>query len=921
MENEMQRNRKTASLFLSIIMALLAAGSLLLIHSADLAASSPGTMPSYGAANLKVADISQYNDAVNTNSDDINFAVLKTQVDAVYIRAFGNSGTGIYIDMQATRYAKAAQAAGLKFGFYLFYIPTADLENSRSQARSYYNFIKDFGYSCIPALDVEDNRNNLTKAQLAAAVKAFADEFKSLSRLDLMVYSYPDFISNNFDTTFNWSAYKLWIAHYNVSLPMEGISQTWMPSSKWSWSYWDMWQYTSKGTLSSIPNSSGGSLDLSHATDNILLAPPTSAEITSLVFPDNITAGKSFSAQITVKNTDKVAWTESTYIRLGVEGTSVGNNRVFLPVGASVAPGNSYTFTYTAAAPVNGDLSLNVRMIKDGVCWFGDTKTFSVKARDAQIISVNTPTGLMTGQTQDITVTVKNTGLSVWNADSYYRLATDASNTPSNRSYLPSGTKVAPGGTCTFTTAVQAMNTPGTAMVNLQMVQDGVTFFGQKNTIQIPVKNPSTAEITSVSMPDTITAGNAFTAQITVKNTDSVTWTEKDMIRLGIEGTAIGNNRVHLPEGVSVKAGESYTFTFTASAPSDRDLILHIQMIKDGVCWFGDVKTVTVKARDAQILSTDAPAQILAGQSQDIQVTVKNTGLLVWNADTYYRLATDASNTPSTRYFMPSGTKVAPGGTYIFTVTVQAPVTGAAVVNLQMVQDGVTFFGQKSTLQISLKKPSAAAISSISMPDTIKAGSAFTAQIAVKNTDSVIWTEKDMIRLGIEGTAIGSNRVQLPAGVSVKPGETYTFAYTATAPATGDLTLNIQMIKDGVCWVGEAKTVTVKESDAQIQSVNAPAQLLVGQSLDITVTVINTGLTTWNADTYYRLATDASNTVSNRAYMSGGTKVAPGGTYTFTATVQAPNVPGTAVINLQMVQDGVTFFGQKSTLQIPVINP
>ena len=236
--------------------------------------AAAATMPSSGTANLKVVDISQWNDSITSSTDDINFPMLKTQVDAVYIRAFGNSNGVSYIDKQAVNYAKSAQNANLRYGFYYYYIPTVDLTNAKAQAQSYYTFVKNYAYSCVPALDVEENPNNLSKAELALSVQTFANEFKSLSGFDMMIYSYPYFMKNNFDPSMNWTAYKFWVAHYNVSAPMEGISSAWMPQSLWSWERWDMWQYTSSGSLSSIPNSSGGSLDINNATDNILLSTP-----------------------------------------------------------------------------------------------------------------------------------------------------------------------------------------------------------------------------------------------------------------------------------------------------------------------------------------------------------------------------------------------------------------------------------------------------------------------------------------------------------------------------------------------------------------------------------------------------------------------------------------------------------------------
>ena len=234
------------------------------------------TMPSAGKADPLVVDISQWNDDVKTDKDNINFSLLATQVKAVYIRSYGRSSSAPYtpyIDYQAVNFAKSAHAVNLKYGFYYYYIPTTDDSSTRSQAQMFYNFIKDYEYQCIPALDVEENPNGLSPDQLAASVKVFTDTFRSVSGLDMMIYSYPYFIANNMSASSHWDQYMLWIAHYNVPAPMSGIS-SWMPSSKWCWPRWDMWQYTSTGSLSSIPSSSGGHLDMNTATDNIYLTTP-----------------------------------------------------------------------------------------------------------------------------------------------------------------------------------------------------------------------------------------------------------------------------------------------------------------------------------------------------------------------------------------------------------------------------------------------------------------------------------------------------------------------------------------------------------------------------------------------------------------------------------------------------------------------
>lgn len=776
------------------VTVLLTAGILLTaIHPAIRAA---GTMPSYGTAGMKVIDISQYNDSIGTNSDNIDFDALNTQVDAVYIRAFGNKGTGYYIDEQAANYAASCQISGLKFSFYDYYIPTADTADAVAEARAYYNFIKNFGFSCVPALDVEDNRNELSKEQLAASVKAFQDEFKALSGFYLMIYSYPYFMSENFDTSFDWDQYKLWIAHYGVSAPMEGISSSWFPTSLWCWSYWDMWQYTSTGTLSSIPNSSGGALDISLATDNILLAAPTSAQIVSVDIPEGISAGSVFTAEITVKNTNKIAWTASTDIRLGITGTVKGGSRALLPLGVSVAPDTTYTFTYRGTAPASGDLSMTVQMLKEGVCWFGDTKNVTILENDAQIVSITAPDALLVGQTRYITAEVKNTGLSVWTSADKFRLATSDA-----RGTIPSGTEIAPGESYTFKISETAAASVGTKSLKIQMVEEGVAFFGEQQTLEIPVRKPSAAEISAIVLPDNITAGASYTAQITVKNTDIVTWTSSDSIRLGV--TAPSSMRLSLPSGKEVAPGESYTFTYKGTAPSAGDLTLTVQMLKEGVCWFGSRQTLTVKQQDAQIISVTAPQALLIGQTQNLTVTMKNTGLTPWKADDKFRLATSDA-----RGIMPAGTVIAPGGTYTFTVKETAPLTtGTKNLKLQMVIEGKAYFGEKQYLSIPVKKPAASEITESAIPATLIAGTKYTVSVTIKNTDNVTWNSTANLKLGLKLDGKDAGRVvSLPAGTEIRPGESYVFTGSFTPSAAG--TYTFQLLQEGVAWFGGSISAT-----------------------------------------------------------------------------------------------------------------
>ena len=119
----MLKNKAIRVLLVSVLAILITFSCVNFFHPTIYAAS---TMPSDDTANLKVIDISQNNDTVTSDKDNIDFSVLKTQVDAVYIRSFSHINSTISVDTQAVNFANSAQNVNLDYGFYYYYIPTAD---------------------------------------------------------------------------------------------------------------------------------------------------------------------------------------------------------------------------------------------------------------------------------------------------------------------------------------------------------------------------------------------------------------------------------------------------------------------------------------------------------------------------------------------------------------------------------------------------------------------------------------------------------------------------------------------------------------------------------------------------------------------------------------------------------------------------
>lgn len=169
-------------------------------------------------------DISNYDGYVDFN------AVKQSGIKAVYMKA---SESNYYIDPYAAENSVNAKKAGLKVGYYHYLTGTSSPEE---QARLFYDCIKDKPNDLKPCVDVESSPETALEYTIR-----FINEFKKLSNMDVVVYTYTNFI-NNFDSSL--SQYTLWEANYNntpFNLPSNSI-----------WTNRAGHQYSSKGTVPGV---------------------------------------------------------------------------------------------------------------------------------------------------------------------------------------------------------------------------------------------------------------------------------------------------------------------------------------------------------------------------------------------------------------------------------------------------------------------------------------------------------------------------------------------------------------------------------------------------------------------------------------------------------------------------------------------
>ena len=364
--------------------------------AADEASAAMAYIPAAGKANLKVIDISHYDVPSYRNKgrtvylyNKIKWPLLKKCVNAIYIKA--TEGTG-NTDPCYKTLARSAQSAGISRGFYHYFWPK-DQADAKRQADIFYNAIKKYKYDCAPALDVEE-KNYHSGAAITNDITAFANEFKSKSGQDIMIYSSQGFINENFGGSL--SKYRLWIAHWNVSSPKDTTV----------WHNWDMWQYSGR------PLAVGGMpcpVDCDKATGRIFLN--SVSGMTQLDYPDGTQTFPDLAddqSGVTVSG-----WAISYYgvsrVDVCVDGESVGTvskedftarsdvGKKFGGAGYADAANSGYSFTIPDGSLPNGRHVVRTAAVDSrGNAVWSSQRAFTVNIPDDKT-GLDGPSGTFTG--------------------------------------------------------------------------------------------------------------------------------------------------------------------------------------------------------------------------------------------------------------------------------------------------------------------------------------------------------------------------------------------------------------------------------------------------------------------------------------------------------------------------------------------
>ena len=692
--------------------------------------------------------------------------------------------------------------------------------------------------------------------------------------------------------------------------------------------------------------------------------PADNAGFVAQEIPAGLVAGQAFTATVTMRNLSGVTWTSAAGYELGAQNPADtlrwGIHRAALA--APVAPGEVGVFALSLVAPAGPGLyDFQWQMFREGAGFFGDPSTNAVinvtspppAVNNASFVSQNIPTTMVAGQTYPISITLSNSGTAGWTRERLHRLASfnpiDNLRFNVNRVLLPAPT--AAGGVVTFSFNVTAPIVPGDYDCQWRMVQEAVAFFGAPtpNVVVTVVPLANSALFVSQTAPQTVLTGQVFTATVTMRNNGATTWTPEELFRLRTENPADtltwSINRALLTG--PVQPGESVTFTAQLVAPATPGSYnLQWGMVKEATGPFGQLSpnlalsviAPSPVANDALFVSQNVPTAMNPGQIYIASVTMANVDSSAWTTDRRFRLgAQNPANNLTwdiNRVGLPGNIPAGANATFDFQVT--APTTpGAYNFQWQMVLDdaGAGFFGGRSSdLVIIVGAPGDnAQFIQQTVPLTLTPGQSFTALITLRNSGGSAWTADGGYQLGSQSPADnltwGFNRTDLPA--AVPPGQSVDFSFQLTAPSEpGTYDFQWQMVRAVTGFFGQPAAklaITVAPlvplvNNAGFVAQTVPATMSPGTVYPVSITMTNTGTTTWTAEELYRLASQNSldNVIWGFSRVLLPASVPPGGVAQFDFNVTAPTTPGVYQFQWQMVQEGKAIFGE-ATPNVTVI--
>ncbi|MDX1963091.1 MAG: PQQ-dependent sugar dehydrogenase [Pirellulales bacterium] len=553
---------------------------------------------------------------------------------------------------------------------------------------------------------------------------------------------------------------------------------------------------------------------------------------------------------------------------------------------------------------------------------------------------------------------------------------------------LDGETRTTPG---TFTSVVGAERTvaaPATQVLGgntYEFVQwsDGVTALSRTlniaaagNSLTAQYRSLGTVQATITSnRPSTWGTGATKNYNITLTNTGTINWTNSgpDRVQVAVGFGGFDDNPstwTGTPQLFDVPAtavGQTVVVNVNVVAPNvPNGYILRHRLVRASGEYLSSMErrnaTVTIPTLAATYAGT-VPTVWSNLQSPSYNVTVTNTGTETWLATGTNRVrlgvyfggysdAPNAWNTEPQRVVLPNN--VAPGQSVTLTVRPNVPTSGGIspatgspggenfILRARLVKEGVGWFDYLQKTDVVVQTFIAA--HSSSAPTSVPLGQSVTYPVTITNTGKSLWnaTGANPVKLGVYLGGIDDNpdlaiggvqRITLPADVPAGQSITINVTLPATTMANGYV-LRHRMVREGISWFKEMErlnfSVTTVGTSSASYTNTATGVWGTGSTRSYTVTVTNTGTTSWSAGganptrlgAYFGgLNEDPAAAIGDVQYFSLPNNVAPGQSATITVNMVGPSIANGYILRHRMITGASMWFDQIQALNATVNVP
>jgi len=448
--------------------------------------------------------------------------------------------------------------------------------------------------------------------------------------------------------------------------------------------------------------------------------------------------GATFNATLRLTNTSSFAWpaagpgsVQVGYRWLDATGRVVVPDGVRTGLPADVPIGATATVVAQVAAPgAIGSYLLRFDLFREGAGSFssqgastGDVVVTVTPGYSAAYAPVVTTASLVIGTPMVLNVAVTNTGLRVWPSAgsqpvrlSYHWLSSDGSVAVWNGARAPLPQEVAPGASVTLALPVFPPTTTGTYLLRLDMVEEGVTWFSTQGvpTSDLPftVTSGLAASFALGAAVPTLLPGGRFNLPVTIRNEGTVTWPAAGPTPVhaaahfyDAQGNLVLWDGARTVLGADVKPGASVTTTVLVDAPLVAGVYrVQPDLVQEGVAWFssfGSRATPTLVAVVPDYRAALPSGPLNVSRSAPIAtVTATNSSSALWSMSGAAPISLSAHWLDAAGAVLvwdgprtPLGRDVAPGESLTAAVSLGPVPAGASAVVIDLVSEGVTWFG------------------------------------------------------------------------------------------------------------------------------------------------------------------------------------------------------------------------------------